>query len=173
MRETCRELAETFKDDPNILCWGIGNEIELSGANNGVVWGFVEELAAMMKSIDKRHLVATVIAHNKSALDSIARYAPSLDIVGINSYGSIMQVKDMVAESDYKGPYMITEWGPTGWGETSSTEWKDPIEQTSRSVSFMRSVIIMQYWVTSAALAPLFSFGDRRRSVRQLGLVCL
>ena len=100
MMNTCRELAETFKDDPNILCWGIGNEIELSGSNNGVVWGFVEELAAMMKSIDKRHLVATVIAHNKSALDSIARYAPSLDIVGINSYGSIMQVKDMVAESD-------------------------------------------------------------------------
>ena len=131
MMNTCRELAETFKDDPNILCWGIGNEIELSGSNNGVVWGFVEELAAMMKSIDKRHLVATVIAHNKSALDSIARYAPSLDIVGINSYGSIMQVKDMVAESDYKGPYMITEWGPTGWWETSSTEWKAPIEQTS------------------------------------------
>ena len=131
MRETCRELAETFKDDPNILCWGIGNEIELSGANNGVVWGFVEELAAMMKSIDKRHLVATVIAHNKSALDSIARYAPSLDIVGINSYGPILEVKDMVAESDYKGPYMITEWGPTGWWETSSTEWKAPIEQTS------------------------------------------
>ena len=131
MLNTCRELAETFKDDPNILCWGIGNEIELSGANNGVVWSFVEELAATMKSIDKRHLVATVIAHNKSALDSIARYAPSLDIVGINSYGSIFQVKDMVAESDYKGPYMITEWGPTGWWETSSTTWKAPIEQTS------------------------------------------
>ncbi|MBR4995115.1 MAG: hypothetical protein IKY82_03540 [Alistipes sp.] len=131
MRQTCRELAETFKDDPNILCWGIGNEIELSGSNGAVVWSFVEELAAMMKSIDKRHLVSTVIAHNKSALDSIARYAPSLDIVGINSYGSIFQVKDMVAESDYKGPYMITEWGPTGWWETSSTAWKAPIEQTS------------------------------------------
>lgn len=131
MLKTCCELAETFKDDPNILCWGIGNEIELSGSNSGVVWGFVEELAAAMKAIDKRHLVATVIAHNKSALDSIARYAPSLDIVGINSYGSIFQVKDMVAESDYKGPYMITEWGPTGWWETSSTTWKAPIEQTS------------------------------------------
>ena len=26
---------------------------------------------------------------------------------------------------------MITEWGPTGWWETASTEWKAPIEQTS------------------------------------------
>ena len=31
LREQCRELAETFKDDPNIIMWGIGNEIELNG----------------------------------------------------------------------------------------------------------------------------------------------
>lgn len=131
MRTFCRETAERFKDDPNILVWGIGNEVELSGTNNGAVWSFIDELSRIIKSADGRHLTSTVIAHNKSALDSIARYAPSLDVVGINSYGSILQVKDMVAASDYKGPYMITEWGPTGWWETSSTEWKAPIEQTS------------------------------------------
>ena len=31
LRQQCRELAETFKDDPNIIMWGIGNEIELNG----------------------------------------------------------------------------------------------------------------------------------------------
>lgn len=131
MRAFCRAVAEEFKDDPNILVWGIGNEVELSGSNSGAVWGFIDELSRIIKSVDGRHLTSTVIAHNKSALDSIARYAPSLDVVGINSYGPILQVKDMVAESDYEGPYMITEWGPTGWWETSSTEWKAPIEQTS------------------------------------------
>ena len=63
MRETCRELAETFKDDPNILCWGIGNEIESSGANNGVVWGFVEELAAMMKKPAVKNMVREKMAY--------------------------------------------------------------------------------------------------------------
>ena len=33
LREEVRTLAETFKDDRNILIWGIGNEIQLDGAN--------------------------------------------------------------------------------------------------------------------------------------------
>lgn len=127
-----KTIVETFKDDPNILIWGLGNEIELGGKNNTTdSWGFVEELAKMIKSIDSRHLVATVITHNPKALDSIAKYASSLDLIGINSYGSIGQVEEIVEKSSYKGPYMITEWGPTGWWETSKTEWGAPIEQTS------------------------------------------
>ena len=43
----------------------------------------------------------------------------------------ILNVKNIVAESDYNGPYLITEWGPTGWWETRLTDWKAPIEQTS------------------------------------------
>lgn len=130
--QSIKTIVETFKDDPNILIWGLGNEIELGGKNNSAnSWGFVEELAKMIKSIDSRHLVATVITHNKSALDSIAKFAPSLDLIGINSYGSIGQVEDIVLKSLYEGPYMITEWGPTGWWETSKTEWGAPIEQTS------------------------------------------
>lgn len=130
--QTVRAIVETFKDDPNILIWGLGNEIELGGKNNTAdSWGFVEELARMIKSIDSRHLVATVITHNPRALDSIAKYAPSLDLIGINSYGSIGQVEEIVERSSYKGPYMITEWGPTGWWESPITEWGAPIEQTS------------------------------------------
>lgn len=130
--QSVKTIIEAFKDDPNILIWGLGNEIELGGRNNSAYsWGFVEELAKMIKSIDSRHLVATVVTHNQRALDSIAKYAPSLDLVGINSYGSIGKVEEMVLESSYEGPYMITEWGPTGWWETSKTEWGAPIEQTS------------------------------------------
>ena len=91
----------------------------------------VEELAQLIKSIDKRHLVSTVISYNPSALDSVAKYAPSLDYVGINVYGPMGEVQAVVDRSDYKGAFMITEWGPTGWWETASTEWKAPIEQTS------------------------------------------
>ncbi|MDD4777314.1 MAG: glycoside hydrolase family 2 TIM barrel-domain containing protein [Fermentimonas sp.] len=130
--QTVKTIVETFKDDPNILIWGLGNEIELGGNNNTAnSWGFVEELAEMIKSIDSRHLVATVISHNPDALDTIVKYAPSLDLIGINSYGPIEQVENIVEKSSYDGPYMITEWGPTGWWETSNTEWGAPIEQTS------------------------------------------
>lgn len=131
VREEVKLLAETFKNEKAILSWGIGNEIELGNANIGVAWKFVEELAQLIKSIDKRHLVSTVISYNPSALDSIAKYAPSLDYVGINVYGPMDKVKSVVDKSLYKGPIMITEWGPTGWWETATTEWKAPIEQTS------------------------------------------
>ena len=131
MREEVRTLAETFKNDTCLLAWGIGNEIELGNANIGAAWSFVEELAQIIKSVDKRHLVSTVISYNPSALDSIAKYVPSLDYVGINVYGPMNEVQNTVDKSAYKGAFMITEWGPTGWWETASTEWKAPIEQTS------------------------------------------
>ena len=131
MREEVRTLAETFKNDTCLLAWGIGNEIELGNANIGAAWSFVEELAQIIKSVDKRHLVSTVISYNPSALDSIAKYVPSLDYVGINVYGPMNEVQNTFEKSDYKGPFMITEWGPTGWWETATTEWKAPIEQTS------------------------------------------
>lgn len=130
MREEVRLLAETFKNDTNLLAWGIGNEIELGNANIGAAWSFVEELARLIKLIDKRHLVSTVISYNPLALDSIAKYAPSLDYVGINVYGPMDKVQHTIEQSNYKGPFMITEWGPTGWWETSKTDWGAPIEQT-------------------------------------------
>jgi hypothetical protein len=132
LREEVRLLAETFKDDPNILVWGIGNEIDHEEkANIGAAWKFVDELAQIIKSIDKRHLVSTVITHNQRALDSIARYTSHLDLVGINSYGGIGGLEALVNKSSYKGAYIVTEWGPTGFWETSKTKWGAPIEQTS------------------------------------------
>ena len=130
-RESVKVMAEALKDDPNLLVWGIGNEIDLEGANIPAAWKFVNELALLIKSIDSRHLVSTVIAHNAKALDLIAEYAPTLEVIGINSYGAIAQVESMVANSKWKGAYIITEWGPTGWWETTKTAWGAPIEQTS------------------------------------------
>lgn len=130
--EEVRLLAQTFKNDTSIFAWGIGNEIELdNAANTPTAWEFVGVLAKEIKSIDSRHLVSTVISHHPAALELIAQYAPNLDFIGINSYGDILNVKKVFAESSYKGPYLITEWGPTGWWETKLTDWKAPIEQSS------------------------------------------
>lgn len=130
-RASVKVLAEALKDEPNLLVWGIGNEIEHGTANTPAAWAFVNELGLLIKSIDSRHLTSTVISHNAKALDLIAEYAPDLDVVGINSYGSIPQVEKMVENSTYKKAYIISEWGPTGWWETTRTAWRAPIEQTS------------------------------------------
>ena len=130
-RDEVLQLGKMFKDDKAILVWGIGNEIQLNDAGGKEVWEFVDELACILHRVDKRHLTSTVISHDPRALDSIALYAPHLDLVGINSYGSIGNVQEMVEKSAYQGPYLITEWGPTGWWECAKTEWGAPIEQTS------------------------------------------
>ena len=131
LRKEVTELATAFKDDKNLLVWGLGNELDLGNANNPTTWSFVNELAQIIKSIDKRHLVSTIIAHNAKALSYVGEYAPDLDVVGINSYGAIVSVEKMVNESKYNGAYFITEWGPTGHWEVGRTSWRTPIEQTS------------------------------------------
>ena len=134
----------------------------------------MEELAQLIKSIDKRHLVSTVISYNPSALDSVAKYAPSLDYVGINVYGPMGEVQAVVDRSDYKGAFMITEWGPTGWWETASTEWKAPIEQTSEEKRQVYEERYTQYISANpVAWALLYSCGDKKKNVRLLGSVCL
>lgn len=131
-REEVRKLVETFKNDPNILAWGLGNEIDHEEkSNTKAAWDFVEELVQLIKSIDKKHLVSTVITHNPKALDMIAKYVPSIDYVGINSYGAINTLDEMFKNSAYQGPFMVTEWGPTGFWEMPKTEWNADIEQTS------------------------------------------
>ena len=127
MREEVRLLAETFKNDTSLLAWGIGNEIELGNANIAAAWNFVEELAQLIKSIDKRHLVSTVISYNPSALDSVAKYAPSLDYVGINVYGPDGRGAGCwLTGADYKGAFMITEWGPTVGGKQRQPSGRHP-----------------------------------------------
>lgn len=158
VREEVRVLAETFKNDTSLLAWGIGNEIELGNANIGVAWQFVEELAQLIKSIDKRHLVSTVISYNPAALDSIAKFVPSLDYVGINVYGPMGEVKEAVDQSDYEGAFMITEWGPTGWWETTATDWKAPIEQTSEEKRQVYEERYTQYIQSNARCLGSFVF---------------
>lgn len=130
IRQSVTDLAETFKDDEHLLIWCLGNEIEIK-ANTREAWLFVEELATIIKKIDPNHPVAVVISYNQQAAINIAKYAPSIDILGVNAYGAIGTVANLVAQSGFKGGYMITEWGPNGTWEVGKTSWGAPIEQTS------------------------------------------
>lgn len=134
MRKLCVELARHFKDEPAIFAWTLGNEIDtrtMKTDGGGEAWKFINELATLMKSIDKRHLIGTVIMHNEKALNCIAAYAPELDFVGINSYAAISRVKSLIAKSNYRGPYVVSEYGPQGPWEVDKTQWGSPIEPNS------------------------------------------
>jgi hypothetical protein len=68
----------------------------------------------------------------------IMQDAPEIDIYCVNTYGDIAGVRKNIAAYGWKGPYLITEWGPNGHWEVTKTRWGSPIEQTSaeKAVSY-------------------------------------
>jgi hypothetical protein len=129
--EEILNLVERYRNHPALLVWSLGNEINLEGADTPAAWQFVNDLARLIKEKDADHPVISVIASNPTTLENIAAYAPELDAVGINAYGSVTSLRAMVNRSSYNGPYVVTEWGVDGHWEVAHTVWGRPIEPPS------------------------------------------
>lgn len=129
--EACLEVVKKYKSHPAVLLWGIGNEMEGEGTNPAV-WYAVEHIAREIKRIDPDHPTMTVIAElGDHKVESLHRFCPSIDIVGINSYGGIATVGERYRKAGGTKPYIVTEFGPRGPWESEKTEWGAPIEPTS------------------------------------------
>jgi len=130
--ETFREEVRKYKDHPALLVWGIGNEYELEYSNTKV-WAAVNDIAKMVHEEDPNHPTSTVTAGtNSEKLKFVMEELPEIDIYGINTYADIDKVKQVLESGGFDGPYMITEWGPTGHWESPKTAWGVAIEQTSK-----------------------------------------
>ncbi len=130
-KEMIRAEVLKYKDHPALLAWGLGNELDLFYKNTDV-WYAVEDLAKMIKELDPNHLVTTVVAGiSAEKLALIKARVPSIDYLSINIYGGLETLPKSLAEMKWNGPYMVTEWGPTGHWEIAKTAWGIPIEQTS------------------------------------------
>lgn len=126
-----REEVIELKDHPALLGWGIGNELNLRYTNKRV-WDAVNDIARMIKEVDGNHVVTTMLAGiGREEVEYIAENAPDLDFLSIQLYGSLINLEQRLKNAGYDGPYLITEWGPTGHWEMPETEWGSPIEQTS------------------------------------------
>lgn len=120
-----------YKDHPALLAWGIGNELNLQ-YKNPKVWDAVNEIAKMISEVDPVHPATTVLAGiNKREVDYIKEKCPYIKLLSINTYGGLAGLPQQVRSVGWEGPYMVTEWGPTGHWEGLQTEWKMPIEETS------------------------------------------
>jgi hypothetical protein len=128
-----------LKDHPALLMWGIGNEVEhhASPEEALLVWKEIEKITRRIKMFDPDHPVITVIAGAGKKLEDIKRLCPSLDAVGINSYGQLARVPSVVTYFNWNKPYIITEFGPRGYWEVEKTSWGLPIEDTSTEKSLV------------------------------------
>ncbi len=129
--ERVKDEVLTYKDHPALLAWGIGNEVDLFYTNKDV-WNAVQDIAEFIQTVDTYHPVTTVTAGiDKEKLSLIQERVPSLDFLSINIYGGLSSLPQSLLEMGYSGPFVITEWGPTGHWQVKKTKWEAPIEQTS------------------------------------------
>ena len=109
--------VKRFKDHPAVLAWGIGNEMEGRIGDNPVIWTHIEHLARLVKELDPNHPTVTVIAEiggQGEKVKAINKLCPSIDIIGVNSYGGAMSLPERIGKLENSKPYIVTEFGPLG-----------------------------------------------------------
>ena len=129
--ESFAKVVDEVKDHPALLMWAVGNEVDLFYSNFDV-WKHINDIALMIKSKDPHHPVTTVTAGlDVAEVKLIQKYAPDLDLLGVNTYGGLDFAIESLPYYGWDKPYIITEWGPNGHWESPTTDWDIPIEQTS------------------------------------------
>ena len=129
--EKFKTTVEAFKNHPALLLWGVGNEVGFGRKNLEAIEA-VDDIAQMIQELDPRHPVTTVTAGvQEEEIPVILKYGEHIDFISVNSYGGIDKVDERLEEYGYHGPYLITEWGPTGHWEVDTTEWGAAIEQST------------------------------------------
>lgn len=129
--EKLRIEVRKYKNHPSLLIWGIGNELNLE-YKNPKVWDAVNDIAKMIHQEDPNHPATTMLAGiNKKEIGYIKSRCPEIDLISVQVYGGLASVPQQLASTGWEGPYMVTEWGPTGHWESMQTPWKASIEETS------------------------------------------
>ena len=135
LADTERKVLATvkkIKDHPALLCYTLGNEMELGEPHPVEMWKFINALAEKVKAADPNHPVGTVVADIwKEKADLMIRHADALDFVGFNSYGGATSVGRRWRELGGRKPYILTEYGPKGAGECGKAANGLPLEWTS------------------------------------------
>lgn len=133
-----KKVVLQYKDHPALLMWGVGNEVYADGANVKV-WDAVNEIAEMIHEVDPHHPTTTTIMNvERIPINMIKKKCPAIDVLSINIFGALFDLKSEIAKSNWDGPYIVSEYGARGYWESFFTEWVAPIEQTSSlKVSFV------------------------------------
>lgn len=134
-----------YKNHPALLVWDIGNGLNLDG-KNPQMWKAVNDLAAMVHELDPNHPVTTTIAGiNKDEINEIQTICPEIDFLSFQMYADVNNLQKRLDDAQYYGPYIISEWGPTGHWEVRTTAWNAPIEPTSEE----KATLLLQRYRSS------------------------
>lgn len=138
--EKIKKEIRSYKSHPNVLCWVLGNELNLLFEKDGKTLKPVNEKAydAMCDIIDFIHTedpnhpvtipFAGVIDKD---LQTTLKNCPNIDFVSVQVYGALETVEADMKRTGITKPYLITETGPKGFWEMPYTSWDREIEEAS------------------------------------------
>ncbi len=99
---------------------------------NPRVFDAVNAISQMIHTIDGKHPTTTTVAGYPAPLARVLEErAPDLDFISLQLYKNLEDLPQMLQMGSPHRPYMITEWGVTGFWETTKTAWGAPIEADS------------------------------------------
>ncbi|MGV9422459.1 discoidin domain-containing protein [Streptomyces sp. NPDC003674] len=134
--------AQTYKDNPGVLMWDVGNESVLGLQNcysgtelerqRDAYTAFVNDVAKRIHAVDPAHPVTSTDAW-VGAWPYFKRNAPDLDLYAVNSYNAVCDVKSAWEQGGYRKPYIVTETGPAGEWEVPDDANGVPLEPGDRA----------------------------------------
>ncbi|MET9409763.1 discoidin domain-containing protein [Streptomyces sp. NPDC002935] len=134
--------ADTYKDNPGVLMWNVGNESVLglqncySGAElerqRDAYTTLVNDITKKIHAVDPNHPVTSTDAWT-GAWPYYKRNAPDLDLYAVNAYNAVCDVKSAWEQGGYTKPYIVTETGPAGEWEVPDDANGVPAEPTDRA----------------------------------------
>lgn len=124
-------VVRRYKDHPNLLVWGLGNEVENEG-DDPKIYTAINDIAKEVKKLDPNHPTMTVIAEiGDNKIERIRTLCPDIDILGVNSYAGLSSLPQRLRAAGWTKPYIVTEFGPPGPWEVGKTPWGAPLEPSS------------------------------------------
>lgn len=124
-----------YQAHPALLMWSIGNEVglKLSPRNFFLerrLWIHIDKIARMIHDLDPDHPVTSAIEGAGKLLYAKA-FGDNIDLISINSYQSVHTLQEKIKRFGWEKPYIISEYGPTGYWFRERTDWYTYVEQTS------------------------------------------
>ncbi|MDU0369197.1 glycoside hydrolase family 2 TIM barrel-domain containing protein [Hymenobacter endophyticus] len=129
-KERIRQQVLRYRHHPALLAWDIGNEVDLPVASPQI-FRSMNDLAQMIHTLDPYHPVTTTLTSNINTFTRFRQQCPDLDFISINSFGELPALAGRLKDSNWPGPYMVTEFGARGYWESPKRRWGAAAEQSS------------------------------------------
>lgn len=127
-----------YRSHPAILLWGVGNETEIISRErsdyNPNLYKAIERMAERIKDADPDHPVIAVVGEvTERKVRLLQEHCPSLDALGLNSYGGLASLPERLMKLGWQKPYLVTEFGASGYElwDSPQTSWGALVEPDS------------------------------------------